>query len=137
LALRNLERTIREAGEKMSSLIVEFYTTPRSVAIVGPTGEKSFQALKANHFYLPAADNDVAPMRYQLQTGAGSMLPTSRQSRSNLMMQLFALGVVDEEAVLETLQVPNWRIITARVRELKAAGLMQPPGARQRAARTN
>lgn len=135
LALRNLERTLRHAGEKMSSIIVQFYDEPRAVALVGPNGEKSFQALKAKHFYLPDVDGST-PLRYQLLTGAGSMLPTSRQARSTLMMQLFNSGVVDEEAVLEALQVPNWRNIVARVREMKAAAgtLGQPPGSRARGA---
>lgn len=133
LALRNLERTLRVCGEKMSSIIVEFYDEPRAIALVGPDGQKSFKALKAKHFFLPGQDGDV-PLRYQLLTGAGSMLPTSRQARSTLMIQLFNIGVVDEEAVLESLQVPNWRNIVARVRETKAAAgtLGQPPGSRAR-----
>lgn len=136
LALRNLERTLRRVGTKMASLVVEYYDTPRIVAIVGDDGEKSSLALKSMHFYLPSDEGRV-PMKFQLLVEGGSMLPTSHQARIAEADALYAMGAIDEEAVLEIHRYPGRQRILARVREMKAAAgtLGQPPGARQRTRR--
>jgi hypothetical protein len=74
-------------------------------------------------------------MRYQLHIEAGSSLPTSRAARIAEAMNLYTIGAYDDEAVLEVVAPPNWQRTLARVREAKAHGMMQPPGARQRAGR--
>lgn len=134
MALRNLEYSLRRAGTLIASLIAEFYDTPRMVSIVGPSGERSSLALKSNHFYLPS-DNGASPMRFQLLVQAGSMLSTSRQARMAEADTLYALGAIDEEAVLEAHDFPNRSIVLQRVREMKAAAgtLGQPPTSRARA----
>lgn len=134
LAQRNLERTLHRLGDKIASLIVEFYDTPRVIAIAGPGGRESSLALRGLHWWLPTAEGRV-PMRYTLHVEAGSSLPTSRSARIQEAVNLFTLGIYDEEAVLEEIAPPNWQRTLARVREMKARGLMQPPGARQRAGR--
>lgn len=137
LGLRSLERTLSSVGAKAGSLIADFYDTPRIIAIVGPTGERSALALRPNHFYMPGPGG-LTPVRFQILVGAGSMNPIARGARIAEADTLFAMGAIDEEAVLEAHDFPNRNIITARVRELKAANgtLGQPPGARQRAQRT-
>lgn len=132
MALRNLEYALRDAGEKKASLITEFYTSPRIVSIVGNTGERSAIALKSRHFYTPSDTGEV-PMRFNLLVNAGSSSHTSRKVREDQIVMLFSLGVVDEQAVLEILDIPNRQVILERVRKLKSAGAFQPPGARQRA----
>lgn len=136
LGQRNLEWTLRDAGEKVASLIVENYTTPRMIAIVGPSAEKSSVELSSNHFYMPSEDGSI-PMRFQLLVQAGSSLPTSRTARVAEADTLFAMGAIDEQAVLEAHDYPNRVEIATRVQTLKASGAMQPPGARQRTARTS
>lgn len=136
LGLRNLERALRKVGNKVASLIVEFYDVPRVVALVGNTGFKSWLALRGSHFYLPTEEGR-APMKFQLLIEAGSSMPTSRSARIAEADTLFAMGALDEEAVLEIHRIPNWQTIATRVREAKAAAGMlgQPPGARQRTQR--
>lgn len=130
-ALRNLERCLSQLGNLAASLVAEFYDSPRIVAIVGPSGERTSLALHSYHFYLPSDDGRV-PMRFQLIVDAGSSLPTSPQARSRDAETLYALGAIDEEALLEAKKWPNRHIITQRVREMKAATgtLGQPPTAR-------
>lgn len=136
LGLRNLERTLRRVGNKVASLIVEFYDVPRVVALVGNTGFKSWLSLRGEHFYLPT-DEGKAPMKFQLMIEAGSSMPTSRSARIAEADTLFAMGAIDGEAVLEVHRFPNWQQIATRVREQQAAAgtLGQPPGARQRTQR--
>lgn len=140
LGLRNLETMLKGSGTKIASLICEFYDVPRVVAYVGPSGEQTFAALSARHFYTWDPDAaDITPMRFQLQVQAGSTVPTSRQARAAEADTLFAMGAIDGEAVLQAHDFPNWPTVTARVREMQAAQgtLGQPPGARAAAGRTS
>lgn len=136
MALRNLEFTLRDSGYKKAALICENYTTPRIVAIVGPQGEKTSLAVKGRHFYTPGP-NGSTPMKFQLLVNAGSAGHTSRKVREDQAVMLFTLGAIDEDALLEALDFPNRTVVAERVKALKASGMMQPPGARQKAQRTS
>jgi hypothetical protein len=131
LALRNLEYTLKGAGSKAAALIAEFYDVPRVIALAGPTGQATVTSLNGKHFYVPTAEG-IIPLRFQLQVQAGSSITTSRAARQAQADQLFAMGAIDEEAVLSAHDFPNWPMIVDRVREMKAANgtLGQPPGAR-------
>lgn len=131
LALRNLEFALKGAGSKAAALIAEFYDAPRVVALAGPTGEQSIASLGGKHFYVPTGDG-MLPMRFQLQVQGGSSITTSRAARMAEADTLFAMGAIDEEAVLQAHDFPNWPMIVDRVREMKAASgtLGMPPGAR-------
>lgn len=134
--LRELERMMRGACQKMVATIAEFYTEPRLVSIVGPDGKRTSQILKSNHFYTPDGmkNGEQLPMRFMVLADAGSQLPTSRQARAQDAAQLFALGAIDELELLKAKQWPNYGVVAARVMQAKAqAGTLgQPPGARQR-----
>lgn len=134
--LRNLNRCLRGAAFKMAANIAEFYTEPRTVAIVGPDGTDTALALKARHFYtLPDSDDQIAvPLRFSIRADAGADRPTSRQARMAEAQTFYALGAIDDMALLETAKFPNWPIVAERNMKLKAQqGILgQPPGARQR-----
>lgn len=136
MALRNLEYTLRDSGYKKAALICENYTTPRIVAIVGPTGNKTSLAIKGRHFYTPGP-NGSTPMKFQLLVNAGSAGHTSRKVREDQAVMLFTLGAIDEDALLEALDFPNRQVVAERVKALKSQGMMEPPGARQKAQRTH
>jgi len=134
-SLRNLSRAIGSAGEKMASMIVEFYDTPRMVSLVGPSGEKTSKALRSDHFYLPSEDG-AAPMRFQLLIDAGESSSQSRGQRIAEADALYAMGAIDEEAVLEVHAFPNWQNVAQRVKEQKAqAGTQGEPPTQRAAAR--
>lgn len=134
-ALRNLSRTIGGSGEKMASMIVEFYDTPRMVSFVGPSGEKTSTALRSDHFYLPGPDGS-APLRFQLLIDAGEATSQSRGQRVAEADALYAMGAIDEEAVLEVHSFPGWQNVAKRVQEQKAqAGTMGAPPTQRAAAR--
>ena len=149
--LRNLEYCLRDVGTMVSQLIIQNYTVPRTVAILGQQGMPSALALSANHFYAPTRASDgkliTAPMKYALLVTAGANNPTSRSARIAEIDTLFAMGAVDAEAVLEVHNVPNYQVILQRMQENarnqainaalsghKAGGA---PGARVRAARNS
>lgn len=134
LAQRGLEYMLRGAGQKLTAIMSEFYTTPRLVSIVGADGQRTSMEMRARHFYVPDKDGK-APLRFQILVRAGSMAPTSRQGRINEADGLFAMGGIDREALLEAHDTPNRRLILERIADAEAKGTFMPPGARQRARR--
>lgn len=136
MALRNLEKSLRRSGTILASLVAENYTTPRITAYTGPDGNDRAIALKSNHFYIPGP-NGEQPLKFRLNVDVGSQTHTSRQARADQAYTLFGMGAIDEMALLEVVEFPNWKIVAERVMKLKAMGVMQPPGARQRSRRAS
>lgn len=135
--LRELEYTMRDAGNKRASLIVENYTTPRMMAIAGPSGERTSLTLKARHFMVPTSQGAV-PMNFMLGVDAGSRLHTSRSMREDREIQLYTMGVIDRDAVLHGINYANATNVAKRMddkeAQMAAMGAGAPgPGARQRA----
>ena len=93
-------------------------------------------ALRSMHFYTPSKKGRV-PLKFSLLVDAGSSLPTSKRARVQEMDTLFAMGALDIPAILEIHKVPNWQNVWARISELMAAGMQNPPGARQRSRRNS
>lgn len=127
--MRSLESTLRDSGYKKASLIVQNYTKQRLLAIIGPDGAQSVAYLKPRHFYVPSSNGDI-PLKFQLLIDAGSGRHTSRKVREERDIMLFRLGAIDERALLETFDFPNYEEVAQRVQKLKAVGAMQPPGQR-------
>jgi len=117
-AIRNLERSLRKAGELLANLIIINYDVPRFVAIVGDEGEMSSIRLAAQHFYSPTVDykNKVsfAPLRFTMLVNAGSSKPTSRAARIQEANTLKQMNVVDDQYVLQAYRVSHWKAVQAR-----------------------
>jgi hypothetical protein len=122
LALRNLERSLSKAGSLLANLVVENYSLPRVMSIVGPDGERSMLALRARHFFVPN-DEGADPMRFSLYVRAGSAMPISRAARIAEAETLFAMGALDAQAVLEAHDYPNREQILQRVNASGVLGI--------------
>lgn len=134
-ALRNLSRTIGSAGEKAASMVVEFYNEPRMVTTVDIGGGTSAIQLRAQHFYLPGPDGR-SPLRFQMLFDAGESASTSRGMRIAEADQLYALGAIDDVALLEIHSFPRWQDVAKRVQAAKvAAGTIGQPPTQRAAAR--
>lgn len=129
-AIQNLEDTLQACGKKLADLIIENYTERRTVAIVGPDGQTTSQVFQAYHFQMPGKNGNM-PLEYSLRILAGSTTPTSRQTRLSEATQFQALGIVDDEYVLQVAQVPRYKEILKRLYEKRQEGLMAVPGKRQ------
>jgi hypothetical protein len=129
MALRNLENTLRNAFLKMGNLIVQNYTAPRMVAIVGESGERTSLALRSRHFTMPS-DKGAIPLRFQILVNAGSGLPVSRQAMLEEANFLFSVGAIDRQALLEVHRFPHWREVLERVTAYEASGMGQQPDSR-------
>ena len=118
--LRNLEDCLRDMGNMLAQLIIQNYTVPRTVAIVGSSGIKTTLSLAARHFYSPYRDKDgqrLLPLKYSLLVTAGANNPTSRSARIAESDTLFAMGAIDQQAILEAHNYPNWQDIVQRMQQ--------------------
>lgn len=131
-SLRNLERALGKAYTLLAHLVIQNYTIPRVVAIVGTDGTDQTIRLAARHFYSPTR-NGAAPLKFSLIVQAGSSNPTSRQARIAEADALFAMHAIDIPAVLEAHAFPNWQSVWERLEQqqqlqLMAAAKEQPHG---------
>ena len=124
LALRNLERTLSTAGNLVANLVVENYSLPRVMSIVGQDGERSMLALRARHFFIPNEEG-ADPMRFSLFVRAGSAMPISRAARIAEAETLFAMGALDAQAVLEAHDYPNREQVLQRLNAGATLGIGQ------------
>lgn len=135
MGIRNLERTQRDAGNLVASLIAEFYDSPRLVPILGADGAKQMLPLHNQHFYLPSGDSQM-PMMFSISVQGNSTLPTSKSALANLAMALFGLGAIDVEALLSAVDWPGWINVAQRVQQQQmVAGTMGQPPTQRAAAR--
>lgn len=137
-SMRNLESTLRDAGNMLIELITENYTTQRIVSIVGEKGQQTSLQLAARHFYDPGSNGEL-PYRFSLLIDAGASNPTSRQSRIAEADTLFAMHAIDQQALLEAHNYPGKDDIVSRMKNDFIGQLMQRQlggGRRVRAGRT-
>jgi hypothetical protein len=118
-ALRNLEGALAGLFQLCANLVVQNYTIPRVIAIIGEDGSSTALRLAARHFYMPAREPNgqmtTVPMKFTLIVSAGSSAPTSRQARVAEVDALFAMKAVDQQTVLEVHQFPNYQQILQRM----------------------
>lgn len=130
-ALSNLQWTYRRASLKAADLITQNYTDKRVKAILGPDGESTAIALRSHHFFDPGDDYST-PLRFILQVETGANRATSRQARMADDEKLFALGLVDDQYVLESRGVKDVKPILARLYQKRMSGVLSSPGQRQK-----
>ena len=130
MALRNLEHTLRNAFFKMGNLIVQNYTAPRIIAVVGDNGERTSLALRSRHFMMPS-ENGASPLRFQILVNAGAGLPVSRQALMEEANFLFSVGAIDRQALLEMHRFPHWREVLDRLVAFEQSQMAEQPTMRQ------
>jgi len=113
-SLRNLENSLGQLGQMLTSLIMVNYDVTRTVAIVGQEGAQTSLKLAANHFFRPTKDG-LAPLRFQLLVSAGSDKPTSRGARIAEIDHLKEMNAVDNQTVLQVHQIPHGAQIQQRM----------------------
>lgn len=138
---RNLERTLGQAYQLIAHLLIQNYTVPRVVALIGDDGTNTTLRLAARHFYSPTRTPTAPyklraePMKFALVVSAGSSNPTSRQARIAEADALLAMHAIDAEAVLRAHNFPHWQTIISRMQQqqqqlaaIEAQAHQQPHG---------
>ena len=110
-----LEAALEDTGRVVVSLIQQFYTTPRMIRILGSAGDVAFVPFDGTHI---RGDWD-------LRVGAGSTLPLSKSVQAQLALQLYGMQAIDQRALLEHVDFPDFEKILQRM------GGPMPPEPRQ------
>jgi hypothetical protein len=128
---RFLEGTLNSIGNKLVSRVFQYCTDDKIFMRTGDAGQ-----LLSYHFEKVKVLGD--PRRYfqnfRFDVQPGSALALSRFQKALLEMQLFSLGIVDEQAVLDCLEHPDRVEILQRIAEkqllqlqmMQAGGGMTP-----------
>jgi len=105
--VRNLENAVRNVGQQWVGVAQQFYEDAKMVRVTDPdTGEFTFDSITP----------EMIQAQWEVQVAAGSTLPRSREVRQGQAVELFQLGVFDEEALLEWIQHPGRDKLLARIR---------------------
>jgi hypothetical protein len=155
LKARNLDAYLQDMGQMYLSRVFQFYTSPRIFRLTnnpnsqkyfkfyvesqeGPDGQVSRKAVVRD--YIPQPDGSMAESlqarEYQIRGGfdvkvtTGSSLPFAKAQRSDLSFKLFDAGAIDEPALLEGVEYPNWEAVWGRVEQRKAEMAQQEAAAK-------
>jgi hypothetical protein len=129
-ALTNLQDCLQRSAVKLADLVVDNYTQPRIMAIIGEEGGMAARALSGQHFHVPSRHGST-PLKYVIRVEAGSGGPTSRAARMGEADKLYGLGAVDDEYVLNKHRVRNAKAVLSRLYEKRQKGLMGMPGGKR------
>jgi hypothetical protein len=101
----------------------------------GENGDKQYIFNKKNYEFNPEQNRYVSEPNFQqigptkglmdIKIMSGTAMPYSKTTRSNIAFKLFDSGVIDDEALLDTLEWPDAEQILNRKREAQAA--LPPP----------
>ncbi len=88
--------------------------------ISGDDGEEMPVTLNGEELYRMEGEGEEAKLSsdviaFDITIADSSTLPNYFQERKQMAMDLFAQGVIDAEALLETLEFPGWKAILARM----------------------
>jgi hypothetical protein len=105
LKVRNMEVSLERIGEQVVSLVQQFYDEQRTIRLVGTNLNKP-EFITINQPVI-ADDgsvkriNDVSVGEYDIEIGVGSTMPVNKTRRYSEMSEMYQLGIVDKQAVLE------------------------------------
>ena len=130
---RAMSSFIRQIVEMMIYLVTEYYSEERQIRILGKEGQVEQETvsradfLRRKTFVEPETGmervEEYVP-EFDVIVTAGTDTPTSKAYFSELAMELFGAGVIDDIALLEQLEFPRWREVLARKQQQQP-----PPGA--------
>jgi hypothetical protein len=129
LKSRQIEAFLSRIGQKLIARIFQAYTADRVFHTVGADGKAEAYNFKRAEI-LKGHENPARALRcYEFVVEPGSSLKMARWQKTLLASQLFQLGVIDEEELLDVVQWPNRKEIASRV-AAKRAAMAAPMGPR-------
>lgn len=140
---RALSSFVEQLVQKIIYLVSTYYTEERLVRVVKKDGSVQWAPVSRKDFLLKKVWTNPLTGETKMEeyvpevdvvVTAGAETPTSRAYYSDMAMALFRLGIIDEIALLDTLQFPGWREILGRKQAVAAqqqAALQQAAAMRQ------
>jgi hypothetical protein len=129
LSARVLESLIQRVGQKYISRVIQFYPDERVFHIAGPDGSfKEYTWIRKQFreaLDLPSLRDAHKDFRFRV--APGSSLSLTKIQRGLMAVQLYQLGCVDRQSVLEAVEWPDWEDTLRRTIQEQMAGL-EPGG---------
>jgi len=127
---RALESLLQRVGQKFISRVIQFFTTDRILYGIGPSGDFKEYLFVRKHFHeaLSAEALKDAHRDFRFRVIPGSSLSMTKTQKGLLAAELMKIGAVDDQAVLEAIEFPNWKEVLERTKMKQQAGLMPVPG---------
>ncbi len=130
----SIETFLNAVAAVVAELIPQVYTHNKIIRLFQPN-----QKPKELELNIPVTNeytgeviqrtNDIASLRYDIIVVSGSTLPSNRWARFEAMQQLFSVGLIDDVAMLQYVDIPNVEDILARKSQMSQ--LMQQNAALQ------
>lgn len=117
--MAHAQTAMKQLGRVCLQLSQALYTVPKVMRIVGEDGE--LREVFANQMRADILTgriskiNDLTVGQYDLVVEAGTSMPTNRMALLNLYMELFQLGIVDQEEVLKKTDVVDRQAVLQRI----------------------
>lgn len=141
---RTLEAGLKEIGELIIELVREFYQEERYIRILGDNYQAQFIKFKADQLKTTREYNEFNEEKGQLEkqeividpdfdvrVEVGSSMQYSKAFLYEQAKELYQMGVIDEQALLETVKFPKAEEVLQRKQEMmmqKQAMQQQPQG---------
>lgn len=105
LKVRNLEGALRQLGQLVISLVQQFYTDERVIRLVGgnPANPQfvRINQQSVDNFGKAVRINDVTIGKFDIEIGVGSTMPMDKAQLYAEMKELYQLGAIDRQTLLE------------------------------------
>jgi hypothetical protein len=144
LKSRHIDAFLQDFGKLYLSRVFQFYSVPRIVRVSGnPNAEEYFyfhvEKLETQDEFGNPVTKRVAHITdhagqaktceiigdFDVRVSTGSALPFEKDTKSKMAMQLFQLGIIDDEEVMKDLDYPNYEKVLQRVAEKKQVAQQQ------------
>lgn len=125
---RALESLLQRVGQKIISRIIQFFTDDRIFHSIGPDGSFKEFVFVRKHFTeaLSAQALRDAHRDFRFRVIPGSSLSMQKTQKALIYAELFKMGAVDDQAILEALEIPNWKEILERTKLKQMMGIGGP-----------
>ncbi|MFT8319342.1 MAG: hypothetical protein ABF649_00735 [Bacillus sp. (in: firmicutes)] len=127
---RTLEAGLKEIGELIIALVKEFYTEDRTIRILGDDKKVTFKTFNANSIkrereyteFLPEGGQQKVVIEidpdFDIRVEVGSSMQYSKAFMYEQAKELFQMGVIDDQALLETVKFPKAEDVLQRKQQM-------------------
>lgn len=122
--VQHANHALRRLGRVMMHYCQALYQLPKVMRIAGENAEE-YQEIYMNQIGIdpltgkPKKFNDLSIGKYDIVVYDGTSMPTNRMALLQLYMELYQLGIVDQQEVLKKTDVTNRKAIIERMGQVQ------------------
>ena len=136
LKARALENLIQRIGQKYVSRVFQFYPKERVFHIRGPGGEFAQFVFMKDQLRQALGTEALQDFQrdFRFRVMPGSSLAMTKIQKGLVALQLYQAGAIDRQALLESIEWPDWERVLQRTKLEQAMGL-EPAGGQKKSKR--